>query len=378
MEREELKLPLDGQENPRPDTDVAGSAALEQPNNEESSPLGVQYGVETKFAIDEPNAPIDGDSFDEIESEPADDDIQEPDSAVETHDAAAAFPIAAGVQPRKKSYRKLFFAVLFTAFIADQITKAIAVFYLGYLQKDYTLLSFFGDYFTRVREFPWRIGTEIYKPPVDVFGDVLQWRLTTNTGAAFSMFKGNPETLAVVSAVLITVLYLLYRRWGRGSVLLSVAFGMQIGGALGNFADRARLGEVVDFIATRVPGIENGQPALVDFPIFNVADACAVVGTMIIGLVLIVKDIAYTKAHRRAIFESNVHKKLLAEFQNRIHPIAHSEYSAQVEFLPPTAQPEAPETAEMDDSISNPSGHDESVGDIIEPFSDEWPEVGDE
>jgi signal peptidase II len=46
--------------------------------------------------------------------------------------------------------------------------------------------------------------------------------------------------------------------------------GLLLGGALGNLADRARMGSVTDFIDPRL------------WPAFNVADTCVVVGVLIL------------------------------------------------------------------------------------------------
>ncbi len=396
MEREDIFKPSEGRANDNPKRELAGSRAEIDGENEYSGEYSVRQDVDSNDMageqvfersqtgiIDEENTP--SDTFEtEIDGQPETAPDWEPPAEDETGMETAARDIAgedsaANIAAAKpKSYQKLFFGIVFSAFIADQITKAIAVYFLGYLHGDYTVFTFFAEYFSTVREFPWRIGTEIYKPPVDVFGEILQWRLTTNTGAAFSMFRGNPEALAVVSAVLITVLYILYRKWGKRSLVLSIAFGMQIGGALGNFADRARLGEVVDFIATKVPGIENGVPAWVDFPIFNVADACAVVGTAIIGLVLIVRDVAYTKGHRKSHFELQRHKSYLAAMQSAIHPLMHSEYSARVEYLPVVAEPEEPDSAGSAGESNGEEVYIECPGGIVEPSTGLFEESADE
>ena len=52
--------------------------------------------------------------------------------------------------------------------------------------------------------------------------------------------------------------------------LLWLPVGLLLGGALGNLADRAREGAVIDFI----------DP--VAWPAFNVADACIVVGVLVL------------------------------------------------------------------------------------------------
>ncbi|MFN9923071.1 MAG: signal peptidase II [Cyanobacteriota bacterium] len=91
---------------------------------------------------------------------------------------------------------------------------------------------------------------------------LLQLQRVANTGAAFSLFTGNPALLGLVSA-LVSIALLAWilvappgRRW------LMLASGLVLGGAIGNGLDRWRWGAVVDFLEF-VP---------VRFPIFNLAD----------------------------------------------------------------------------------------------------------
>ncbi|MEP0813607.1 MAG: signal peptidase II [bacterium] len=200
----------------------------------------------------------------------------------------------------KKDLVGAFFAISVIVVIADQLAKCLAVYKLGYLHKPFdSYWHFAAEYFTRFRAFPYRFGTDGYREPVEVIDGYLRWQLTTNTGAAFSWFRGHPEALALVSALLITLLFILYRRWGKSSRILTLAFGLQIGGAFGNFVDRVRLGEVVDFVATKIPWWADGRFGWIDFPVFNVADASAVVGTIMIGLVLLIHDIREARARAR-------------------------------------------------------------------------------
>jgi len=60
--------------------------------------------------------------------------------------------------------------------------------------------------------------------------------------------------------------------------VLRVAFGMQLGGAIGNLVDRLRMGSVTDFI--KFP----------HYPDFNVADSCIVVGVCILAWFLLFRD----------------------------------------------------------------------------------------
>jgi signal peptidase II len=97
---------------------------------------------------------------------------------------------------------------------------------------------------------------------------------TRNTGVAFGAFEGGglAVTLLIVIALVLLVGYFALHA-GRPWLWLPV--GMLLGGALGNLADRARMGAVIDFI----------DP--VAWPAFNVADAAIVLG--VLGLLYVVE-----------------------------------------------------------------------------------------
>ncbi len=97
-----------------------------------------------------------------------------------------------------------------------------------------------------------------------------------NRGAAFSLLATAPELvrrpffLLVALAALIAVLFYL-RQTPVQDWMTRLALGLIMGGALGNAIDRARYGEVVDFI-------EIGVRNLFTWPVFNVADSAVCIG----------------------------------------------------------------------------------------------------
>lgn len=94
----------------------------------------------------------------------------------------------------------------------------------------------------------------------------------TNTGAAFGILKDQTGFLIVTTIIGLAAIYLYYRYPPFDHLLVPVAIGMMLGGALGNLVDRLRLGKVTDFI---------------DFPLwpsFNVADSSIVIGVAILLL----------------------------------------------------------------------------------------------
>ena len=90
-----------------------------------------------------------------------------------------------------------------------------------------------------------------------------------NTGSAFGLFTGHGEILTVVSLVAVAMLIFFYRHAGQESLIVRLAIGLQLGGALGNIVDRFRLGHVTDFIDVG------------PWPIFNIADSSIVIGITI-------------------------------------------------------------------------------------------------
>ena len=104
-----------------------------------------------------------------------------------------------------------------------------------------------------------------------------------NTGSAFSLFADKPwgiYFLSFVSLILGIVIFVLMIIASRNSMkLLALAFCLLSSGAIGNLIDRFRLKYVVDFLR-----FDFGSYT---FPIFNFADMCAVVGTILIICIIV-------------------------------------------------------------------------------------------
>ncbi|MEA2417844.1 MAG: signal peptidase, partial [Thermoleophilaceae bacterium] len=92
---------------------------------------------------------------------------------------------------------------------------------------------------------------------------------TRNTGVAFGALEGGGLIVAILIGASLALL-LTYFVANRNRPWLWLPVGMLLGGALGNLADRAREGAVIDFI----------DP--VAWPAFNVADSCIVVGVVVL------------------------------------------------------------------------------------------------
>jgi signal peptidase II len=103
----------------------------------------------------------------------------------------------------------------------------------------------------------------------------------SNTGAAWSFFRGRNELLAVVAVVALVVLILSRHHFDAHTLLGQIAFGLIFGGIIGNLIDRLRVKHVIDFIYFYLQqrgGTEMG------FPAFNVADSAICTGVGLIFL----------------------------------------------------------------------------------------------
>ena len=130
--------------------------------------------------------------------------------------------------------------------------------------------------------------------PLIKFGDVQVLNLTyvENTGAAFGMLKNAPWVFNTVSVVAIIVM-LGYLFLGHAQTKLTgISLAMLVSGGLGNMIDRATLHYVVDFIDFR----------LINFAVFNGADAfvCVGAGMLVLALILEMKEEAKKLAEQKA------------------------------------------------------------------------------
>lgn len=114
------------------------------------------------------------------------------------------------------------------------------------------------------------VSTLSDRPPVRLFGGLVQLVHARNTGAAFNIAEGQTLILSVIALAVVAAIIRTARRLGSNAWALCL--GLILGGALGNLVDRVfrdpgpLRGAVVDWIDLQV------------WPVFNVADSALVVG----------------------------------------------------------------------------------------------------
>jgi signal peptidase II len=116
-----------------------------------------------------------------------------------------------------------------------------------------------------------------------------------NTGAVFGLGQGYVliPTIATIAILVLMPLAIRYLRIHYGHSLDGIeaaCVGLIAGGAIGNLIDRIMRSAVTDFVDVEIlPGIR--------WPAFNVADACVVVGTILLFVVFYRHDTHQTRHH---------------------------------------------------------------------------------
>lgn len=112
---------------------------------------------------------------------------------------------------------------------------------------------------------------------IDTFAiieNVFHLTYVENRGAAFGMFQNATILLAVVTVIEIgIILYFFIKKTNTKMWLCRLSLTMIIAGAVGNLIDRVFRGFVVDMFDFR----------LINFYVFNFADACICVGVALLA-----------------------------------------------------------------------------------------------
>jgi signal peptidase II len=121
---------------------------------------------------------------------------------------------------------------------------------------------------------------ELFKS-IKVINNFFYITYVQNEGAAFGIFKNAKWffILLAVLAVLSIIRYIVIEKKVYKDEIIS--YSLLIGGIIGNLIDRIVYGYVIDYADFYIFGY--------NFPVFNIADACMVIGFILILYNLIVK-----------------------------------------------------------------------------------------
>ena len=116
-----------------------------------------------------------------------------------------------------------------------------------------------------------------------ILGDWLRFVHGQNSGILFGLLPQSAPIFAIVSLGVTALIVVYHRKAGRG-ILVTVALGLLLGGAIGNLLDRLNHGYVVDFVDM---GVGSWR-----FYTYNLADACITTSILMLLVMAVFPAIA--------------------------------------------------------------------------------------
>jgi signal peptidase II len=124
-------------------------------------------------------------------------------------------------------------------------------------------------------------GSLVPFPALEPWFRLVHW---TNTGAAFGILRGQAPLFVAIALVVIVAVLIFARQLPADSWAVRICLGLMLGGAAGNLIDRLhQSGQVTDFLLFSLPVAGR----VYEWPAWNVADGSIVVGTILLGILLL-------------------------------------------------------------------------------------------
>lgn len=116
------------------------------------------------------------------------------------------------------------------------------------------------------------VSTNAYIP---IIKDIFNIEFTQNTGGIYGMFQGENYIFALISIIILAFIFFYAYQDKEKSKVKFILWQFIIAGGISNVIDRICRGYVVDFIQLKILKI-------FDFGVFNLSDACIVLGIIAI------------------------------------------------------------------------------------------------
>ena len=114
----------------------------------------------------------------------------------------------------------------------------------------------------------------ILNQSISVINNFFYITYVKNTGVAWSILSGKINLIIVITLAIIMLLIIYIFNKKSYSVLEIISYSMLLSGSIGNLIDRIIYGYVIDYLDFNILGY--------DYPIFNFADICIVIGIILI------------------------------------------------------------------------------------------------
>ncbi len=109
---------------------------------------------------------------------------------------------------------------------------------------------------------------------INVIANFFNITYVENDGAAWNILSGNKIILILIALLVLFFIFYYFVFNKKLNKIEVIAYSLFIGGLLGNLWDRIFIGRVIDYFDFKIFGY--------NFPVFNLADICIVLGVLII------------------------------------------------------------------------------------------------
>ena len=175
-----------------------------------------------------------------------------------TAPTASGSPVASGSPAaRRRPHWAVFLGIAITVVVLDQLSKA------------------------------WLVGLLDPGERLSIVGDWLRLVHGQNDGAIFGLFHDQALLFGLVSLGVIGLIVWYHGQAGH-QLLMSIALGLLLGGAIGNMIDRFRLGYVIDWVDIGIGGWR--------FYTFNVADSAVTAAVLLLLALAVIPGLAGSRA----------------------------------------------------------------------------------
>jgi len=117
-------------------------------------------------------------------------------------------------------------------------------------------------------------NTLVLHQSIKIINNFFYLTYVKNTGAAWSILSGKQFFLIIFSIIIVILLIIYLNKKKDYSKFEIIGYSLLLAGAVGNLIDRIVYGYVIDYL--------NFYIFNYNFPIFNIADSCIVIGIMLL------------------------------------------------------------------------------------------------
>ncbi len=118
----------------------------------------------------------------------------------------------------------------------------------------------------------------LLKGSITIIKKLFKLTLVYNKGAAWGIFSNN-KALLIITTILAIIITTSFIKTFKNNNRNNLAFGLLIGGMLGNLTDRLLYGHVRDFLDFKIFNY--------NYPIFNISDIAIVVSVILLIIAII-------------------------------------------------------------------------------------------